>query len=90
MTNTRSETVGHTRARKAPLSTAVIRDIAHACSADPASVRRAVVDGRAIRGLAGYRIRAELERRGLLALAPGLAALTVAPTYLIAGVGSGK
>ena len=72
-----------------PLPIAILREIAVAASVDPVSLRKALQGG-VVRGLAGYRIRGELERRGLLYMAPALAAVTGAPTYVIDRVGMAK
>jgi hypothetical protein len=48
-----------------------------------------VLKGGVVRGLAGNRIRAELERRGLIHMATGMLSSPGAPTYVIERVGSG-
>lgn len=85
--------MGNTLSRKhqaspPPLPIANLREIAVAASCDPVSVRK-VLKGGVVRGLAGNRIRAELERRGLIHMATGMLSSPGAPTYVIERVGSG-
>lgn len=72
---------------KLPLPISIIREISVAASVDPVTVKKCLKGG-VPRGMPASRIRAELERRGLLHLAPGLAAQASEPSYMITCVGS--